>query len=249
MLAERDSWSRQLALEEVDEQLHAALYPGDPRVEDQVDEAAGGRDGDAADLPVPALLGLGHRSVFVDRQGRKRAPVLFPIAVGGVMEIVVLRPDVLWHAGHHAEEESKRAVEPGGAEQAAVAAIVHQCKHAQREQADESDQRHGQPQGNPRTERRGDPQECQRYERRGDLGQRLKIVGLRVQVDDVPFETLDARRRHGREPPVCISSGGRESRLSLPDLLRRPIRRPLRQRYIKAARIGTKSRLNPATKR
>lgn len=58
-----------------------------------------------------------------------------------MMKSVLLRPDVLRHARHHAEDETEDAVEPIGVEQAIVAAFVHQDENAKEEEAHQ--QRHG----------------------------------------------------------------------------------------------------------
>ena len=52
------------------------------------------------------------------------------------MVVVVLGPHVLRHPRDHAEYEANRAIRPAAAEQTRMAAFVHQCKGAQKEQAD-----------------------------------------------------------------------------------------------------------------
>ena len=72
---------------------------------------AKGRGLDAALGAVETLLAGAERGIFIDRERRVRSTVLFPVAVVGVVIVVVLRPHVLRHAGQHAEHETKPAIE------------------------------------------------------------------------------------------------------------------------------------------
>ena len=58
---------------------------------------------------------------------------------------VVARPHVLRHARDDAENKTEHPVDAGGAKQAAVAAFVHQHKHAQQKKAHQHDDAGGQP--------------------------------------------------------------------------------------------------------
>ena len=64
---------------------------------------------------IHALLRVRHRRVFIDRQRRVEPAVFFPVAVVGVVKIMMLRPHVLRHAGDHAQEKTDCSIEPLGA--------------------------------------------------------------------------------------------------------------------------------------
>ena len=89
-----------------------------------------------------------HGSVFF-RGGDAERPLIFgPVAIGGVMELVMLRPHKLWHAGDHAEDKTKKAIQARTAKQAAVTAFMHDDKCAQRPQTHQGHQCRGEPQRN-----------------------------------------------------------------------------------------------------
>ena len=136
MRPQRHAGPCQLAADRMDQQADAALQPGEARVEDQIDEARerGGRH--AALVPIHVLLCAGQRRILIRRQGRVRSAVLVPVAVVGMVIVVMLRPHVLRHPRHDAEEKPGRAIEPTAAKQAAVAAFVHQAKDPHGKQDD-----------------------------------------------------------------------------------------------------------------
>src|SRR5690348_7473923 len=101
----------------------------------------------------------------------------------GVMIIVMLRPYVLRHTGHDAQEKSDQAIEPAAAEQAAVAALVHQAKSANVQQDDEGQRRQGEPGRYAEEPDRRPPEECERYQGREELRQASGVFGLAVLAD------------------------------------------------------------------
>ena len=147
-----------------------------------------------------ALLRRAHRVVIGRRHDGQGAAVAVPIAVVRMMELVVLRPDELRHARDHAEDKAKAAVEPAAAEQAAMAAFVHQHEGAQQEQAgqqrDGRGQRIRQLEAAPRRiGQRGD-----RQQRHGRLGQPFQVVGPHMAFDELALDGL--QRVRSERPPA-----------------------------------------------
>ena len=184
--------------EDVTDKADAALQPGKARVPNHVQKSRNGAQPDAARALIPALLPVGHGGIFLDRHDGQGSAVFRPIAVGRMVKGMMLRPDVLRHAPHHAEDESERLVEPGGAKQAPVAAVVHQQKSAQHEQAHRQGQAGGQPVGDSGAQRGGIPKGRKRRQRRKSLRKSPEVVGFDMPIDEGPFLLLDAGyRRHG----------------------------------------------------
>ena len=79
-----------------------------------------------------------------------------------VVIAVMLRPDILRHASDHSEHKADAAIEWWAAKQASVAAIVHECKDAQRKQADERYRCCRQPEGDAGTLQGRPPEQPER---------------------------------------------------------------------------------------
>ena len=179
---------RDLAPYDVAHQLGAASQPGQARIQDQIDEAGKRRQPDAARAAIPALLGRGHRGIFVDRDDVQRPAIFRPVAIGGMVMQVVLRPHVLRHAGHHTEGETENLVEAAAAKQAAMTAFVHQHEHPDQEQAHHSDHTGGEPVRYVGAQEGGIPEHGERHERRGHRHEPRDVVRPDVAVDDRALE-------------------------------------------------------------
>ena len=109
----------------------------------------------------------------------------------GVVEVVVLRPDVLGHAGDDPEQESENLVEAAGREQAAVAAVVHQHECAQRQQRDGHDGGTDEPARYGRDVHGHPPRKREGHQRRRDLRQSPAVATDRIGVDERALVALD----------------------------------------------------------
>ena len=104
-----------------------------------------------------------------------------------MVEIVILRPDVLRHSGDHAQQKAKGAIQPLRVKQAPMAAFVHERKHAQREQTDQQDDSDGEPQGNSGAYYGRPPQQRKRAKGGENLCQPPQVAGLGMFTDDDPL--------------------------------------------------------------
>jgi hypothetical protein len=195
MRFERKGRLRNLLPDDMYDKGNAAFEPGEARVEDQIYEPGERRTEHAALVSVHALLPGGQRRILIHRERRVRAAVLFPVAVVGVVVIVVLRPNVLRHAGRHAENKPEDAIEPVRAEQTAVPTFVHQCKDAQRKKADQQNDRDDEPAVSTDAQCRRPPKQCERPEGRQDLYQSLEVTGPSILTDDDPLLLSNAADR------------------------------------------------------
>ena len=146
MDADRHARVREFAPKQMRGETEGAADPGETGVKNQIQKSTDGRQPDRAGLPVLALLRRGHGDILGHRNDIQRAAIFGPVAVGAVVIMVMLRPDVRRHATDHAKHKSERIVKPAAAKQAVVAAFVHQYKDAQQEQRHQRDQCRCQPQ-------------------------------------------------------------------------------------------------------
>ena len=157
----------------------------------------------------------------------------------GMVIAMVPRPHVLRHAGDHAQQKPECAIEPMGAKQAAMAAFMHQRKHAQREQADQQHRGDGEPVGNGDTQYSSPPEDRKGRQRRQNLRQSFNIIGLNMPTNDGPLLFLySAHRRHHRAPlfrvMICVDSRREKSNRSNYQSGRLPVTVPA-----SSSRMGT----------
>src|ERR1700752_3083878 len=120
---------------------------------------------------------------------------------------MMLRPYVLRHSREDAEEESDPAIEPTAAEEAAVAAVVHQAEDAHVEENDEQQWDDGEPGGRAGAPDGGRPQERERHQRPDDLPQARDVVRPGVAADhDAPLAAEILARHHDRDLPPTLDS-------------------------------------------
>lgn len=159
----------QLLLQNMAHQGDRTLEPGIARIENQVEKPANRCKRNVPGDLVQALLIFGQRLVFFKGQCRERAPVLVPVAIGGVVERMVPGPDVLRHAAQDAEEKAGDLVVLRRCEQRVVSALVHQYKYSEQEQADDQPAKGRQPVGYGQACNRKVPEDAVGDERRGQL--------------------------------------------------------------------------------
>src|SRR5579863_6644935 len=144
------------------DEANTAFEPVKTRVENHVYEAGKRSECDAALASIHALLRAAYGGIFICRKRGVESAIFFPIAVVGVVIIMVSRPHVLRHPGDHTEDKTERPIEPACTKQAAMATFVHQGKRSHREEADQQDQRDGEPEGNVDSPHREPPKERKR---------------------------------------------------------------------------------------
>src|SRR5579863_264044 len=192
---------RNLPFNNMEHEADTAFEPGEARVKDQIYKAGKRSYHDAALASVHALLGIRHCRIFFYRERGVQAAVFVPIAVVGMVIMMMSRPYVLRHARDDAEEKSESAIERLGAKQAAVAAFVHQRKDAQSEQDNSQHRDGGEPAGNVDAAQGDPPKEGKGGQRRQNLGQCFHIIGLGMLTNDGALVFLDVDDRRHATPP------------------------------------------------
>src|SRR6201993_1459356 len=202
MLPQRNRRLRELTPHGVDDQTGAALQPGEPRVEDQIDEADERSGCHAALGVIHTLPYAGQRGIFIHRQRRVRSAVPVPIAVIRVVIVVMLCPYVLRHSREDPEKKPGRAIESTAAKETPVAALVHQAEDAHREQDDEEQRNGCEPGVGAGAPDGGPPQEHERNQSRQRLHQSLDVRRPGVTTDHGALLAPKAlARHHDRELP------------------------------------------------
>src|SRR5581483_2313361 len=113
----------------------------------QIDEACKRNCRHAALAAVKALPRAAQHRILIYRQRRVRSAVFVPVAMVCMVIVMMLGPNVLRHPGQDPEHKPNLTIQPTAAEQAAMAALVHQAEGAHDEENDEWQREQGEPAG------------------------------------------------------------------------------------------------------
>ncbi len=115
--------------------------------------------------------------------------------------VMMLGPNVLRHPGQDPEPKPNLTIQPTAAEQAAMAALVHQAEGAHDEENDEWQREQGEPAGDFSATDSAPPEKCDRDQGREDLSQCFEVIGLGISRGQAPLLTLQALFRQFEPPP------------------------------------------------
>lgn len=114
--------------------------------------------------------------------------------------VMMLGPNVLRHPGQDPEHKPNLTIQPTAAEQAAMAALVHQAEGAHDEENDEWQREQGEPAGDFSATDSAPQEKCDRDQGREDLSQCFEVIGLGISRGQAPLLTLQALFRQFRAP-------------------------------------------------
>ena len=173
----------QLGDEYMHEEFDRAQGPVEAWVEDKIQKCANRGHQDIASIKIHLLLGGRELFELIDGERGQRAAILAPVAIGGMVVVVVPGPDKPRQSDEHTGDETEDPVQGLGAKQTLVAAIMHQHEDTYDKQGQDEDIGRGQPVGDRQTLHRQVEQAEEGDEGIQDLNKRLGVTALAIFCD------------------------------------------------------------------